>query len=87
MPNHRTIGRTLTNVQDRYRELSHAMRQYSFVRLCRRRGVTAGRRLPPRSLVVECPACPHPERNMRKSFFERAKEYMYVVNRADSYYL
>ena len=57
------------------------MRQYSFVRLCRRRGVTTGRPLPPRSLVVECPACPHPETNMRKNFFERAKQYMYVLGR------
>ncbi|RPD67803.1 hypothetical protein L226DRAFT_474379 [Lentinus tigrinus ALCF2SS1-7] len=73
-----TDGVLTSEVPDRYRELTHSMRQYSFVRLCRRRGVTAGSKIPPRTLVVECPACPHPERNVRKNFFKRAKEFIHV---------
>ena len=73
------VGTRTQPGQDRNRELNHAMRQYSFIRLCRRCGVSAGRNLPPRTVTVQCPACPHPERNIRKNFFERAKEKMYVT--------
>ncbi|KAI0705770.1 hypothetical protein C8T65DRAFT_577516, partial [Cerioporus squamosus] len=73
-----TDGVLSAQVKDRYRELNHSVRQYSFVRLCRRQGVHPARHLEPRSLAVACPACPRPNVNTRESFWERAKRHLHV---------
>ncbi|KAI0699067.1 hypothetical protein C8T65DRAFT_581590, partial [Cerioporus squamosus] len=73
-----TDGVITDQVKDRNREFSHSIRQYSFVRLCRRQGVSPSRGLEPRSLAVECPACPRPNVNTRENYWERAKRYLHV---------
>ena len=64
--------------QDRYRELNNTMREFTFVRGCRRSKQTPKLGLPSRSLAALCPACPQPGINMRAGWKNRAEEYKYV---------
>ncbi|TFK85198.1 hypothetical protein K466DRAFT_495221, partial [Polyporus arcularius HHB13444] len=66
-----TDGVLTDDVKDRYSQLNHSVRQYVFVKTCRRQGVIAGQKLPPKSLAAECPACPKPNVNTRKGWEHR----------------
>ncbi len=65
--------------QDRYSQLNHSVREYVFVKTCRRQGVMAGQKLLPKSLCAECPACPKPNVNMRKGWEHRSPDKKYVL--------
>ncbi|TFK87312.1 hypothetical protein K466DRAFT_491107 [Polyporus arcularius HHB13444] len=67
---HAYLRRTTDNIAphaqpDRHREFSQAMREFSFLRACRRFGVRPQVDMPFGSLAVLCPACPQPGKNMR----------------------
>ncbi|KAI0686970.1 hypothetical protein C8Q76DRAFT_635860 [Earliella scabrosa] len=66
------------SVPDRYREMLASMREFSFLRACKRAGQIPGRNMPPRSLAVLCPACPQPAMNMRPGWTARAHKYSYL---------
>lgn len=57
-------GRYSTSFQDRAREFRMAVREYQFVRDLKR-GRAQADQLGRGSLAVSCPACPHPEINMK----------------------
>ncbi|KAI0691552.1 hypothetical protein C8Q76DRAFT_771966 [Earliella scabrosa] len=66
------------SVPDRYRELLASMREFSFLRACKRAGQVPSRNMAPRSLAVLCPACPQPAMNMRPGWTARAQRYSYL---------
>ena len=68
----------LTTRQDRYRQLNQSMREYTYLRACRRHGQRPSWNLPLGSLAVDCPACPHTGVNMREGWEDRDEEYAYV---------
>ncbi|OJT08177.1 hypothetical protein TRAPUB_11843 [Trametes pubescens] len=65
-------------VKDRYREFNNSMREYRQVRARRRHGVPLGATVGRAELAVLCPACPHPEKNMRPGWKERDPAYRYI---------
>ncbi|KAI0668291.1 hypothetical protein C8Q78DRAFT_1071556 [Trametes maxima] len=65
-------------VDDRYRELGQAAREFAYLRQCRRAGETPGEPLQPGSLAVLCPCCPQPGLNMRPQWERRDPKYNYV---------
>ncbi|KAI0744400.1 hypothetical protein C8Q76DRAFT_604248 [Earliella scabrosa] len=64
--------------QDRYREFMASMREFSFLRACKRGGQVPSRTMPSRSLAVLCPACPQPGMNMRPGWERRDRQYAYL---------
>ena len=68
----------LTCVQDRYREFMASMREYSFLRACKRAFQSPQANMPARSLAVICPACPQPGQNMRPEWQNRLPKFRYV---------
>ncbi|KAI0656991.1 hypothetical protein C8Q70DRAFT_1046552 [Cubamyces menziesii] len=77
------LKRTTNNVApdlvpDRYREMMRSQREYDFLRACKRAGVHPTRNLAPRSLVVSCPACPQPGKNMRLGWETRRPDLRYM---------
>ncbi|KAI0735656.1 hypothetical protein C8Q76DRAFT_611678 [Earliella scabrosa] len=66
------------DVPDRYREFMASMREFSFLRACKRAAQQPTRQLPPRSLAVLCPACPQPGMNMRPGWEKRLAKFGYL---------
>ncbi|KAI0683386.1 hypothetical protein C8T65DRAFT_241168 [Cerioporus squamosus] len=79
-----TDGVLSAQVKDRYREFSHSIRQYSFVRFCRRQGVTPSRGLPPRALAAECPGLSPANVNTGRAL--GAREALLACGRPPSYF-
>ena len=52
-------------VQDRHREFNQTMREFSYLRTCRRFGIRPQANMPFGMAAVYCPACPQPGKNMR----------------------
>ncbi|KAI1788107.1 hypothetical protein LXA43DRAFT_975014 [Ganoderma leucocontextum] len=75
---HLTDAVITEEVPDRYREFNNAMREYAFIRRCRRAGQKPRRNMPARSLAAVCPACPQPGLNMRDGWKQRAEEFKYL---------
>ncbi|KAI0664425.1 hypothetical protein C8Q70DRAFT_905479 [Cubamyces menziesii] len=67
-----------SSVPDRYRELSASMREYAYLRACKRAGRDPDREIPCGGLTVQCPCCPQPGINMRPGWEARQQEYGYV---------
>ncbi|KAI0648456.1 hypothetical protein C8Q79DRAFT_905667 [Trametes meyenii] len=53
-------------VPDRYRQLMVSQREFDYLLACKRNSVEPVREMPARTLVVLCPACPQPGKNMRR---------------------
>lgn len=68
-------------VQDRYRELLTAMREFTFLRQVKRAGVLPTGKLPSGSLAVLCPACPQPGMNMDPAWRQRPEKLRYANKR------
>ncbi|KAI0711729.1 hypothetical protein C8Q76DRAFT_623155 [Earliella scabrosa] len=66
------------DLPDRYREFMASMREFTFLRACKRGGQTPRRNMPARSLAVLCPACPQPNINMRPDWHLRSPEFRYL---------
>lgn len=54
--------------QNRYQELLRAMREFQFVRLCKRKDVKPSLSMDPGALVTRCPACPQVGINMAEGW-------------------
>ncbi|KAI0706563.1 hypothetical protein C8Q76DRAFT_630169 [Earliella scabrosa] len=77
------LTRTADNVRpstvpDRYREFMASMREYAFLRACKRAGRRPSAKMPARSLAVLCPACPQPGINMRSGWQSRDPNTSYL---------
>lgn len=70
-----------TSMQKRYDEFLRVTRQYRHLMLCKR----AGRGLDPMGiettkpgeLALQCPACPHPGKNLPDGWEKSAKQYVF----------
>ncbi|KAI0345239.1 hypothetical protein BDW22DRAFT_1470267 [Trametopsis cervina] len=65
-------------VKHRYRELLFAIRQYQFIKLCRRKGVLPSRTLEYGSLATLCPACPHIDVNISPEWQTREEDKLHL---------
>ncbi|KAI0644780.1 hypothetical protein C8Q79DRAFT_912372 [Trametes meyenii] len=80
---YRFLQRTTDNVSpervtDRYQQLMVSQREFDYLLACKRNAVDPSRKLPARTLVVLCPACPQPGKNMRPNWETREESLRYL---------
>ncbi|TFK79239.1 hypothetical protein K466DRAFT_505889, partial [Polyporus arcularius HHB13444] len=66
------------DVPERDRELNNTMREFMFLRTTRRAGVDPVGQLKPRSVTINCPACPQPDMNMDPNWQSRPDDQSHL---------
>ena len=75
---HVARGKHLTVVQDRYKGVLTAAREFNWLTTVKRNGMEAVKQLPFGSLAIWCPACPQPGINLDPDWTKREKSLRYV---------